>query len=283
MNYFCDRCGYTSQYAGRFSIHLNKKNTCKPILKDVSIESIKENFLKNHKKKYYCENCGYTTDDKSYFNKHITRKKSCLKITNKLNTIQEPSCNPQFFKKIFDDNFVSNSENVENHINIHIVDSEDQIEHIDFNLLSKKEEYSNNIEELDAIYNQLLKENNISQEENNSELNPPKLGIEPVTHLNEIDSNDNDILEIDTSLKTEDVSDSPFPDYTFTTSYTDIDNNMETDFKEKMEDYFNMKGDINVINKINNIVIHCHTPIIWIFLAMMYILIFPNLNQELMY
>ena len=81
MNYFCDRCGYTSQYAGRFSIHLNKKIR-KPILKDVSIEFIKENFLKTTKKKYYCENCGYTTDDKSYFNKHITRKKSCLKITN---------------------------------------------------------------------------------------------------------------------------------------------------------------------------------------------------------
>ena len=74
MDYFCDRCGYTTKYPGRFSIHLNKKNPCKPILKDINIEIIKDNFLQNNKKKYYCKNCGYTTDDKSYFNKHINRQ-----------------------------------------------------------------------------------------------------------------------------------------------------------------------------------------------------------------
>ena len=94
-----------------------------------------------------------------------------MKVTNEVNDIMEPDNNtPQFFKKVFDNNFGSNTENIENNINIHIVDSEDQIENIDFNITSKKEEYSNNIEELDAIYNQLLKENNISQEENNSEI-----------------------------------------------------------------------------------------------------------------
>ena len=50
MDYFCDRCGYTTKYPGRFSIHLNKKNPCKPILKDISIEIIKDNFLQNNKK-----------------------------------------------------------------------------------------------------------------------------------------------------------------------------------------------------------------------------------------
>lgn len=266
MDYFCDRCGYTTKYPGRFSIHLNKKNPCKPILKDISIESIKNNFLQNNQKKYYCQNCGYTTDDKSYFNKHINRQNSCMKVTNEVNDIVESDNNtPQFFKKVFDNNFSSNdsSENEENHINIHIVDSEDQIENIDFNLLTKKEEYSNNIEELDAIYNQLLKENNISQEENNSEITTYQ---EPVIR-NEIDiynneGADDDILEIDTNnLKSneEEMNDSQFPDYTFSTSYTDIDSSMETEFKEKMDDYLNLKGDINVINKVNNIVIHCHT------------------------
>ena len=267
MDYFCDRCGYTTKYPGRFSIHLNKKKTCKPILKNISIESVKKSFLQNNKKKYYCQNCGYTTDDKSYFNKHINRQNSCMKVTDEMeiNDIVESDNTPQFFKKVFDDNFSSTNcnENVENHINIHIVDSEDQIENIDFNLLTKKEEYSNNIEELDAIYNQLLKENNISQEENNSEMTSYQ---EPVIH-NEIDitntNKTNDILEIDTNnLKSneEEIDESQFPDYSFSTSYTDIDSSMETEFKEKMTDYLNLNSDVNVINKVNNIVIHCHTP-----------------------
>ena len=58
-----------------------------------------------------------------------------------------PIITPAVFKKVFDNNFGSNTENIENNINIHIVDSEDQIENIDFNITSKKEEYSNNIEE----------------------------------------------------------------------------------------------------------------------------------------
>jgi len=269
MDYFCDRCGYTTKYPGRFSIHLNKKNPCKPILKDINIEIIKDNFLQNNKKKYYCKNCGYTTDDKSYFNKHISRKNTCMKVTNEVNDIMEPDNNtPQFFKKVFDNNFGSNTENIENNINIHIVDSEDQIENIDFNITTKKEEYSNNIEELDAIYNQLLKENNISQEENNSEITtyiplPDQEQIIPnETDINK-DNPENDVLEIDTNnLKSneEKIYDSQFPDYTFSTSYTDIDSSMESEFKEKMTDYLNLKGDINVINKVNNIVIHCHTP-----------------------
>jgi hypothetical protein len=264
MNYFCDRCGYTSQYPGRFSIHLNKKKTCKPILKDVSIETIKDKFLKYHKQKYYCEKCGYTTNDKSYFNKHISRNNTCTILTNEIENTESPSNSPHFFKKIFDNNFVSDNnedQHTENNINIHIVDSEEQISQIDFNMLSKKEESTNNIEELDAIYNQLLKDNNISQEENNSDISSHNSGLEPLINSYEIDCN-SDVLEIDTTNinNPENNSESIFPDYTFSTTYTDIDSNMESEIKEKMEDYFNMKGDINIINKVNNIVIHCHTP-----------------------
>ena len=126
-------------------------------------------------------------------------------------------------------------------------------------MLSKKEECTNNIEELDAIYNQLLKDNNITQEENNSDISSYK-SFDETNNSCEIDGN-KDVLEIDTTnMSTTEDSETQCSDFTFSTTYTDLDNNKESDIKEKMEDYFNMKGDVNIINKVNNIVIHCHTP-----------------------
>ena len=43
--YFCSRCGYNNINKTKFSKHLQRKNICKPILADVSINEIKEQYF----------------------------------------------------------------------------------------------------------------------------------------------------------------------------------------------------------------------------------------------
>ena len=40
----CKRCGYSSKIKGNILNHFKRKNQCKPILKDVSIDILKEEF-----------------------------------------------------------------------------------------------------------------------------------------------------------------------------------------------------------------------------------------------
>ena len=39
--YECQRCGYNTTLRGNIKQHLNRKNICKPILDNISIEDIK--------------------------------------------------------------------------------------------------------------------------------------------------------------------------------------------------------------------------------------------------
>ena len=42
--YSCSRCGYNNINRGIFEKHLNRKFTCKPILSEITIEEIKEQY-----------------------------------------------------------------------------------------------------------------------------------------------------------------------------------------------------------------------------------------------
>ena len=70
----CDRCGTEFKNLRNLRNHFNRKNTCKPLLKDIPIEELKEKY-KVRKGCYKCENCGkeFKTADGKY--KH---KKKCL-------------------------------------------------------------------------------------------------------------------------------------------------------------------------------------------------------------
>ena len=52
VNYTCYRCGHTNKIKSRFIKHLNRKFTCQPILKDIPVEEIYNNYFnKNNIKK----------------------------------------------------------------------------------------------------------------------------------------------------------------------------------------------------------------------------------------
>ena len=70
----CERCGNNFKTICNLRKHFKRKNTCEPILNDISIEKLKEKY-KVKKGCYKCENCGkeYKTKDGKY--KH---KKKCL-------------------------------------------------------------------------------------------------------------------------------------------------------------------------------------------------------------
>ena len=72
-NIQCDRCGYNFTTIANLRKHLNKKNTCEPILKDISIEELKDKY-KVKKGCYKCENCGKEFKTSSGKCKH---KKKC--------------------------------------------------------------------------------------------------------------------------------------------------------------------------------------------------------------
>jgi hypothetical protein len=69
----CERCGNNFKTICNLRKHFKRKNTCEPILNDISIEKLKEKY-KVKKGCYKCENCGkeFKTKDGKY--KH---KKKC--------------------------------------------------------------------------------------------------------------------------------------------------------------------------------------------------------------
>ena len=101
MTLICDRCGYNSPSSNRFYQHLHRKNICKPKVKDIDINILREKFNKlsniktgKEKKisikdcckslKYYCDRCGYTTNNKKYFRGHVNRKNTCIPELNNI-------------------------------------------------------------------------------------------------------------------------------------------------------------------------------------------------------
>ena len=70
----CDRCGKFFTRLTSLRTHFNNKKTCKPLLKDISIEELKEKYKVN-KGCYKCENCGKEYKTASGKCKH---KKKCI-------------------------------------------------------------------------------------------------------------------------------------------------------------------------------------------------------------
>lgn len=70
----CERCSKEFTRLTHLRRHFNNKNSCKPILKDISIEELKDKY-KVKKGIYKCENCGKEYKSKSGKYKH---KKNCL-------------------------------------------------------------------------------------------------------------------------------------------------------------------------------------------------------------
>ena len=49
VKYECFRCGYTNKIKSNFIKHLNRKFTCKPLIKDITIEEIYNNYFNKNK------------------------------------------------------------------------------------------------------------------------------------------------------------------------------------------------------------------------------------------
>ena len=49
VKYTCFRCGYTNNIKTNFIKHLNRKFTCRPVLKDINITEIYKYYFENDK------------------------------------------------------------------------------------------------------------------------------------------------------------------------------------------------------------------------------------------
>ena len=100
VNYICQRCNYTTNRKSNFIYHLNRKNTCKPIVSDVSILYIKNIYnmvVSTENKRDNLNDSQKTHKDsqKTHKDSQIIPKKSEITSINLLNI----SCN--YCNKIF--------------------------------------------------------------------------------------------------------------------------------------------------------------------------------------
>ena len=93
----CDRCGKEFTRLTSLRTHFSNKRVCKPLLKDISLEELKEKYKVN-KGCYKCENCGkeYKTADGKYKHKKkclvnpvIIEKKNIDKLETELKSIKD--------------------------------------------------------------------------------------------------------------------------------------------------------------------------------------------------
>ena len=69
----CDRCGNNFTTIANLRKHFNKKKTCEPLLKNITIKELKEKY-KINKGVYKCENC--SKEYKSKQRKNNQRRKA---------------------------------------------------------------------------------------------------------------------------------------------------------------------------------------------------------------
>ena len=94
VKYLCHRCGYTIKHKANFQTHLYRKNTCEPVLEDISIEIIKKmygfqedlsqmnpneskmnpNESKNIYNCIYCNKCYTTNSNMRKHEKHMPNR-----------------------------------------------------------------------------------------------------------------------------------------------------------------------------------------------------------------
>lgn len=94
--YTCTRCGYHTDDVSNFKKHIHKKNTCNPIKADVTIESVREQFLQQRKEHlenkqtaktiFICSTCS-----KEYKSRQglYTHTKQCMKNHTLENRIKQ--------------------------------------------------------------------------------------------------------------------------------------------------------------------------------------------------
>tara|TARA_Y100000385_G_scaffold222829_1_gene232837 strand:+ start:4971 stop:5951 length:981 start_codon:yes stop_codon:yes gene_type:complete len=94
MIFNCRRCGHIEKHKGNFLKHLNRKTTCKPILEDVDIETLKDELetksvksllkvvpvvetvvpvVEEKKTQYICTGCKKEFKNNKYLKQHINR------------------------------------------------------------------------------------------------------------------------------------------------------------------------------------------------------------------
>ena len=88
--FICERCGYSSIYKSNLRNHLNRKNKCNPIIKDIGIVELKAKMNQNHpneskmnpneskmnpneSKKYICKFCVQVYSTNSNLHKHMKK------------------------------------------------------------------------------------------------------------------------------------------------------------------------------------------------------------------
>ena len=87
--HICPRCGYETNRLGNYKTHLERKNICKPIIKEIDLDEIRIKFAKVKILFHECKDCGIELYSKSTYYTHI---KECMKnqIINKMNSIHPP-------------------------------------------------------------------------------------------------------------------------------------------------------------------------------------------------
>ena len=77
VNYYCDRCGHESENKTHFFKHLNRKFTCKPLLLDVSINTIRNRYIKNSNHKVIILSSKVIKSNHTEFCKFCKKEFSC--------------------------------------------------------------------------------------------------------------------------------------------------------------------------------------------------------------
>jgi hypothetical protein len=123
----CDRCSNIFANMTNLRRHFNNKNVCKAILKDISIEELKEKY-KVKKGCYKCENCGKEYKSKSGKYKHkskcllniaIIEKNDKIELKNELEIVKKENeeLQKQLICKTGGNNINSNTINNSGYIN----------------------------------------------------------------------------------------------------------------------------------------------------------------------
>ena len=68
VEYKCLRCGYTTTHKGSLVNHLNRKNICRPLLEDISIEDLKKLYNLKTTKNIPNDSISFQNDSISFQN-----------------------------------------------------------------------------------------------------------------------------------------------------------------------------------------------------------------------